>query len=324
VNAPTPNTATPWLVIVALLPSEDPAVRMRVLRTLETLGAAALREGAYLMPDTAANRQAAERLAEYIGKNGGQAHVLNVAPGTSDRETAFRRLFDRAARYEALTKVIESLAVGFDHADPGAIARVLQKQRRELESIRGLDYFPSDARARAERALAHAEQAIQTRQFAPGQASARGGRADGSAESLLGRTWVTRRPAWADRLASAWLIRRFIDPEASVRWLDTAQAPAADALSFGFQGARFASAPQRVTFRVLLAYAALESNAALARIGTIVQFLESGGEKIPEAAGVEILLKGAQRRAASDDELLAETEKTFDLLYEAYLESTTR
>lgn len=319
-NAPAPNAATPWLVIVALLPSEDPAVRMRLLRTLETLGAAALREGAYLMPDTPANRQAAERLAEYIGKNGGQAHVLNVAPGTPAREEAFRHLFDRAARYETLTKVIESLAVGFDQADPGAIARVLQKQRRELESIRGLDYFPSEARARAERALAHAEQAIQTRQFGPGQASAH---SDG-AESLLGRTWVTRRPAWADRLASAWLIRRFIDPEASVRWLDTAQAPAADALSFGFQGARFASAPQRVTFRVLLAYARLESNAALARIGTIVQFLESGGEKIPEAAGVEILLKGAQRRAIGEDELLAETEKTFDLLYEAYMESTTR
>ena len=319
-SAPTPNAATPWLVIVAQLPGEDPAVRMRLLRTLETLGAAALREGAYLMPDTPANRQAAERLAEYIGKNGGLAHVLNVAPGTPARETAFRRLFDRAARYDALTKVIESLSVGFDHSDPGAISRVLQKQRRELESIQGLDYFPSEARRRAEGALARAEQAIQSRQFSPGQP---GVVEDGNG-TLLGRTWATRRPAWADRLASAWLIRRFIDPEARLRWLDTGQAAPADALGFGFQGARFASAPQRVTFRVLLAHVRLEADPALARIGTIVQFLEAGGDKVPEAAGVETLLKGAQRRAAGEDELLAEAEKTFDLLYEAYLESTAR
>src|SRR6185503_15133586 len=104
-----PGPMEAWLMTVAQLPTEDPAARMRVLRTLESLGAAVLREGAYLLPDTAANRQSLDALADYIGKGAGSAHMLHVEASSPAQHEAFKRLFDRTARYENLVKNVESL-----------------------------------------------------------------------------------------------------------------------------------------------------------------------------------------------------------------------
>lgn len=304
-----------WLVLVANLPTEDPAARMRMLRTLESLGAAVMREGAYLLPDTAACRQGLEHLADYIAKGAGSAQVLLVVPLTEAQQKAFRGLFDRSARYAELIKVVDSLKVGFGIADPSAISRVLNKQRRELDAIGALDFFPSEVQERARSALAAAEASVHKLLF-PAQTQD-GGKPD---EPLLRRVWATRRPPWADRLACAWLIRRFVDPEGSVLWLDKIQDCPATAVGFGFDGARFGNSASQVTFEVMLQRFGLANNAALAKIGAIVHFLEVRDAPVPEAAGVQTLLQGAARRSANDDELLAEVEKTFDLLYEAYFE----
>src|SRR5438046_7164482 len=259
-----PATVDRWLVTIAQLPTEDPAARMRVLRTLESLGAAVMREGAYLLPDTATNRQALEALGDYIGKSAGSAQVLQVNPTAPAQQEQLRRLFDRSARYEELVKTVESLRVGFGHSDPSAISRVLHKQRRELEAISALDFFPTEAKARAERALADVEAAVKQLLFASqSQAMAEG-------EKLLERAWVTRKPLWADRLACAWLVRRFVDPEATLAWLDKGEAPPAQAIGFGFEGAHFSNSGQQVTYEDMLARLDLAKNAALARIGSIV------------------------------------------------------
>jgi hypothetical protein len=290
-------------------------MRMRVLRTLESLGAAVLREGAYLLPDTPANRVSLEALADYM-EGAATAHVLHVTPDSSEQDESFKRLFDRSARYEDLVKTVEALRVGFGHSDPAAISRVLLKQRREFESISALDFFPTPAKARAEKAIADADQAIKKLLFSEGTI--------GTDESLHQRTWVTCKPLSADRLASAWLIRRFVDPEGKLAWLEKTEPTPEGAIDFGFEGARFASSETRVTYEEMLAGLKLAGNAALARIGSIVHFLEVRGTPVPEAAGVQTLLQGAMRRSRSDDELLAEAEKTFDLLYEAYYEPPKR
>jgi hypothetical protein len=308
-----------WLVLVAMLPTEDPAARMRVLRTLESLGAAVLREGAYLLPDTPANRQSVDALAEYVGRSAGACHALHVKAASGAQQQAFRQLFDRSARYENLIKTVESLRIGFGQADPSAIARVLHKQRREYEAIAALDFFPSRSSSRAQAALVAAEDEVRRLMF-PTQPPA----ALGPGESLQKRTWATRRPLWADRLACAWLVRRFVDPEARLAWLEKGQTLPAGALGFGFEGAHFAPGGERVAYEEMLARLQLAGNSALVRIGGIVHFLEVGGKPVPEAAGVQTLLQGATRRATSDRELLAEAEKTFDLLYEAYFESPRR
>jgi hypothetical protein len=315
-NKPPPPESGHWLALIASLPTEDPAARMRMLRTLESLGAAVMRDGAYLLPDTAACRQGLEHLSEYIVKGAGTAQVLQVSPISEAQLLAFRSLFDRSARYAELIKVVDSLKVGFGIADPSAISRVLNKQRRELEAISALDFFPNEIQQRANAALAAAEASVHTLLF-PAQAQA----GAGPNEPLRRKVWATRRPAWADRLACAWLIRRFVDPEGSVAWLDKAQECPAGAVGFAFDGARFGNSASQVTFEVMLQQFGLAKNTALAKIGAIVHFLEVRDTPVPEAAGVQTLLQGAARRSTSDDELLAEAEKTFDLLYEAYFEA---
>jgi len=308
-----PPAGSRWLVTVTRLPTEDPAARMRMLRTLESLGSAVLREGVYVLPDTADNRRALERLARYVSQNAGIASVLRVDASDDAQQEQLKRLFDRSARYDALTKTIESLRVGFGVSDASALARVLHKQRREFEAIAALDFFPTSARDRAVQALAEAESAVKELLF-PVQAKD----ASAAGEALQGRSWATRRPLWADRLACAWLIRRFVDPDAKLQWLDKGAACPAGTIGYGFEGARFTNSEARVTFEQMLASLGLAGNSALARIGGIVHFLEVRGTPVPEAAGVQTLLQGASRRAASDDELLREAEKTFDLLYDAY------
>jgi hypothetical protein len=310
-------TAAPgWLLTIAQLPIDDPASRMRVLRTLESLGAAVMREGVFLLPDTPGNRQSLDALTEYIVKISGSASVMQVNAVSAAQHAAFARLFDRSARYENLIKTVESLRVGFGHSDPSAISRVVHKQRREFEAIAALDFFPSAARTRAEEALAAADAEVRKLLF-PTQ----GQTALAPGEALLRRTWVTRKPLWADRLACAWLIRRFVDPEATLTWLEKTQALPADAIGFGFEGAHFANSETRVSYEEMLAKLDLAKNAALAKIGSIVHFLEVRGTPVAEAAGVQTLLQGAMRRSSNETELLAEAEKTFDLLYEAYYQA---
>src|SRR6185436_8194152 len=273
---PAPMAA--WLVTIASLPTEDPAARMRILRTLESLGAAVMHEGAYLLPDTAACRQGLEHLSDYISKGGGGAQVLQVTPASDAQQKSFRALFDRSARYAELVKVVESLKVGFGIADPSAISRVLNKQRREFEAIGALDFFPSEVQERAKSAIAAAEASVHKLLF-----PARTETADKTTEQYVRCTWITRRPLWADRLACAWLIRRFVDPEGSVQWLDKAQPAPANAVGFAYDGARFGNSASQITFEVMLVRFGLADNGALAKIGAIVHFLEVRDNPVPEA-----------------------------------------
>jgi hypothetical protein len=318
-DKPAAEGSANWLVTVALLPTEDPASRMRVLRTLESLGAAVVREGVYLLPDTAANRNSLDTLSQYIAKSAGVAHVLQVSAASAAQQQGFQRMFDRSGRYEELIKNVESLRVGFGYSDPSAIASVLHKQRREYETIVALDFFPNQVRTRAEKVLAETDAAVRKLMF-PGQTQT----GVGPGERLTKRIWATRKPLWADKLACAWLIRRFVDPEATMKWLDKAEAVPADAIGFAYDGAHFTNSETRVSYEEMLARLDLAKNPALAKIGSIVHFLEVRGTPVPEAAGVQTLLQGALRRSPQEGELLAEAEKTFDLLYDAYFEPVRR
>lgn len=294
---------------------------MRVMRTLESLGCAVLREGVYLLPDAPANRQGLSRLAEHVTRINGAAHVLAVSGHDEAQSRAFRTLFDRSTKYDQIEKSARSLSAGFGITDPTSISRVLNKLKREFDSISALDFFPSDARELAMKALRETEEQLRAIMFPD---SAHASAVSRSGRHYLKRIWATRRPLWDDRLASAWLIRCFIDPEATLIWLDPGQECPVTAIGFGFEGANFANSRTAVTFEALAAAFELDRNPVLARIGALVHFLAAGGQSVAEAAGVETLLQGARRRANSDDELLLESEKTFDLLYEAYSEPDAR
>ena len=310
--------ATRWLAYVTNLPTDDPAARMRVLRTLESLGCAVLREGVFLLPDGGAARQGLNRLSDYIGRINGSALLLAVESLDAAQAQQFLGLFDRTHKYEELIKTVESLKAAYGVSDPVSIMRLLAKQKRDYKIISTLDFFPSAAQERAARALAEAEQSVHALLFP--DAPKRTGALDTTGKLYFRRAWATRKPLWADQLASAWLIRRFIDPEATLLWLDKLQECPASAVGYGYAGATFCNSRERVTFEEILAAFRLDKNTALVRIGKLIHALNAGEANFPEAAGVQTLLQGAARRTENEDQLLAETEMTFDLLYEAYFE----
>jgi hypothetical protein len=132
-----------------------------------------------------------------------------------------------------------------------------------------------------------------------------------------GRTWATRKHLWVDRMASAWLIRRFIDRKAKFLWLDNPKKCPKSALGFDFDGAAFTHVGSRVSFEVLAASFGLDADPAITRIATIVHYLDVGGEAVAEAAGIEAVLTGLRSAASDDDKLLTEASRVFDGLYHA-------
>jgi len=321
---PAASDSTRWLAVVAQLPIDDAAGRMKVLRMLETLGCAVLRDGVYLLPDSRESRQGLQRLVDYVGRIHGSAHLLAVSSADEAQTRQFRGMFDRSTKYRELIKTVESLNAGFGVSDPAAIRHVLNKQRQELDAIGTLDFFGSPLKAKAEKVLVEMEDKVHAMIFPDDAPRAPDAGVARSNRRYFRRAWATRTPLFVDRVASAWLIRRFIDPEAVMVWLDKRKECPATAVSFGFEGATFRNSRSRVTYEELLASFKLDRNPALVRIGRIVHALDTNDQTVMEAAGVATLLNGAKRRAETDDALLAESEKTFDLLYEAYFEAPAK
>lgn len=310
-----------WLVFITSLPIDDASARMRILRTLESLGCSVLREGVYLLPETSDAQQSLTRLADHVTRLNGSAYVLRAAAPDARQDGMLRALFDRSAKYEELIRNVAGLSGAIGISDSGTLARALAKHRQEFDSVRTLDIFPSQARTRAEDAISEAEHKIRSLMFPE---SSRPPYVSQPGKRYLNREWATRKPLWADRLASAWLIRRFIDPEARLIWLDATQQCPKDAVGFAFEGAPFSNSKGRVTFEELLHRFDHDKNSALLRLGALVHYLDAGGPSVAEAAGVESLLNGAIRRSSNESELFLESEKTFDLLYESYVNPVTR
>ena len=132
------------------------------------------------------------------------------------------------------------------------------------------------------------------------------------------RTWLTRPRPGVDRMASAWLIRRFIDRRAKFLWLDKPAKCPKTALGFDFDGAAFTHVGGRVSFEVLVASFGLDVDPALARIAAIVHCLDVGGVPVVEAAGIEAVLAGLRAASGDDDKLLTAAARVFDGLYQHY------
>lgn len=307
---------TKWLLLVLSLPSDNATARTRIWRALKSLGCGTLRDGTWLLPDREDLEAALRRQAEQARMAGGGAWLLTLgSQGEGDRDLS--ALFDRAADYAALETDLQRLS---DEAgDPPAQMKALRGLRRQFEHLSGIDYFPTPTRQAVATRLEQVGRLVWSR-LNPGEPSARDAAIPRLQRSdYRGRLWATRRNLWVDRLASAWLIRRFIDPDARFRWLARPEDCPADALGFDFDGAAFSHAGERVTFETLLASFDLEGDAALARIGAIVHSLDVGGTA-PEAAGLEALLKGLKARVGDDDRLLGEGGQLLDDLYGAFSE----
>lgn len=313
-----------WLLLVLTLPTENATARMRFWRALKGMGCGVLRDGVYLLPRGKAHEAAFSELAEAIADAGGTASVLEARSRDPAQEAAFLGLFDRGEAYGDFARALSAARKSLDGQSPVALNRTLRRLRREYEALRAIDYFPGEASLRAESAWSDFIGVVDTI-LAPDEPRAAAGairRLD--PKDYQGRTWATRKHLWVDRVASAWLIRRFIDPGAAFRWLDKPGDCPKKALGFDFDGAAFTHVGERVSFEVLLASFGLEEDAGLARLGELVHALDVGGAAVPEAAGFEAMMSGARQRAADDDALLLEMSGALDSLYAFYSRPVSR
>lgn len=304
-----------WLALVVSLPAANATLRMRIWRATKALGCAVLRDGVYLLPAGRGLRQALRMHAEEIKQGGGSAYLLNVANPSTEEKTDFQSLFDRSEEYRALIEKVAAFRDEIGTLDTHAGRRQLKTLWREFEALVAIDYFPRGGKAEADALLTDAEAAFLA-SLAPGEPRAAAGEvALLDKPAYQNRVWATRRHLWVDRMASAWLIQRFIDPQARFLWLeDPAQCPA-DALGFDFNGATFTHVGQRVTFEVLLASFGLEANPALKKLAALVHQLDVGGLPLAEAAGLEMVLGGLRASQPDDDVLLTAASGVFDGIY---------
>jgi hypothetical protein len=294
-----------FLALFVSLPTRQSAGRMRIWRALRVLGCATLRDGVYLLPESDKHAAALAQIANEVLAVQGTAEVYRLGGNNDAQQAQLVALFDRGAEY---ARLMDAMA-----AADATEAKILRNLRRDLAALVAIDYFPGEAQRQALAALAALEAAASGEPAAIAVEIRRVANAD-----FQGRTWVTRKHLWVDRMASAWLIRRFIDRKAKFLWLDNPKKCPKSAIGFDFDQASFTHVGGRVTFEVLAASFGLESDPALMRIAAIVHCLDVGGVPVAEAPGIEAVLAGLRAAAANDDKLLAEASRVFDGLYKNY------
>ncbi|WP_416311615.1 chromate resistance protein ChrB domain-containing protein [Pseudomonas sp. W03] len=302
-----------WLLLVLGLPTANSTERMRAWRALKACGAAVLRDGVYLLPERVGGREALEAIEQEVLAISGTAYLLTI----SEPGERFIPLFDRSEEYARLRADIANCLRELTDENALQTARQVRKLRKAFAQLTAIDFFPSEARQLTDSALQALETAI-SRALAPDEPSSHEETITPLApEDFRGRRWATRKRPWVDRLASAWLIRRFIDPTAQILWLDSPRDCPADALGFDFDGATFSHVGQRVTFETLLASFQLESP-ALKRTAALVHYLDIGGSQPAEASGIERVLAGLRESISDDDLLLQAASGIFDGLLTAF------
>jgi hypothetical protein len=308
----------PWLLLIHQLPPQPAYLRVKIWRRLQAMGAVAVKGAVYALPLNDQTQEDFRWLVREIIGSGGEASLCEArfVDGLSDQQV--RGLFDAArdADYEAIRK---EAATATDLAAQAEKRKQVARLRRQLSQIAGLDFFGASGRAAAEAAVAALEARLVEAEPDRGAEESMS-----SEERLQGRTWVTREGAHVDRIASAWLIRRFIDPEARFAFVPSTGGPRQPGeIRFDMYEAEFSHEGDKCTFEVLLGRVPLE-DPALHAIGEIVHDIDLKDGKFgrEETAGIAGLIGGIVLANQDDEERVARGAAMLDDLYR-YLRGKT-
>jgi len=312
-----PVADTEWLVLLYFLPASRAHARVQAWRRLQRVGAVTVRNSAYVLPHSPESREDFEWIKNEVVAGGGEAMVLTAR--TTD-PAAQQELVDafRAARATDFEELAGEAAKALKKAgrrDAGGRRRVTQRLRRlreRFEQVVRLDFFGAPGRDEVAALLARLDQTTgRTRTMTP-VATRRE-----SKTGYRGRHWLTRPHPGVDRMSSAWLIRRFIDPHASFVFGGHGSAP--DAIPFDTFEAEFGHHGSDCTFETLCQRFAIEDAAAL-HIGRIVHDLDlkESRYKEPEAETVGRLVEGLRRTHRDDEALLRAGMDVFEALYQSF------
>ncbi len=318
VESPSPGAAGPWLLLIHQLPAKPAYLRVRIWRRLRALGAVTIKNSVYALPANERTQEDFEWLLKEIADDGGEALICEarLVGGVSDREV--RTMFNTArdADYGAVAAAARALNERLASkpeatSRPDALAK-LAKLRGEAAQIAGIDFFGADGRETVDGLLAGL--AAQLAQNDPLQASRQGIAAPGA---LRSRVWVTRAGVHVDRIASAWLIQRHIDPAAQFKFVAAqGYVPHPGELRFDMAEAEFTHEGDQCTFEVLRARAGL-ADPALVAIAEIVHDIDLKDGKFgrEEAVGIARLIEGIAAAHAGDERRIERGSAVFDDLH---------
>jgi hypothetical protein len=318
-------TADRWLLLIHQLPAKPAYLRVKVWRRLQALGAVAVKNAVYALPANEQTQEDFQWILKEITEGGGEAMICEaqLIDGVSDQEV--RSLFTAARDedYEPIAKEARALAEAL-RQDLNAMTQVegraqLTRLKAKLAQVVAIDFFGANGRETVDGLLTGLESkltegtAVETSENGAAHQTA-------ALAHLKDRTWVTRQGVHVDRIACAWLIRRFIDPGARFKFVSgKGYAPSFGELRFDMFEAEFTHEGDRCSFEVLLGHAGL-TEPALQAIAEIVHDIDLKDGKFgrDEAAGIKALIAGVAMAHRSDEERLTRGGAIFDDLYEHF------
>lgn len=313
-----------WLLCIHNIPPKPPYLRAKVARRLAALGAVAVKNAVYVLPNGERQQDGLVWLAREIEQGGGRAYVcgasFDVTGGGLD-DAHIRNLFVEAREgdYRAVMAEYKPFfeALGEPHgADEAKVREAhgwISQLRARFEAIQAIDYFGAPGREALEGLLAGAARWLRM--------NALDGRPDDAPlDSSLyqGRTWVTRPSVHVDRIASAWLIRRFIDAAATFRFDAKVRTP--EDIRFDMAEAEFTHEGEACTFEVMVRRFGLGDDPGLGTMMEVIHDidLDEARPVRPESAGLSALLAGICLRTDNDLERLEQGGRLLDNLYEYF------
>nr|WP_283949945.1 chromate resistance protein ChrB domain-containing protein [Limobrevibacterium gyesilva] len=313
------------MLLIHQLPAKPAYLRVKVWRRLQALGAVTVKNSVYVLPAGEQTQEDFEWLLKEITEGGGEGMICDarLIDGLSDQDV--RGLFNaaRAENYDALAKELRALADALSADGAGgsqAETRTrLTRLQAEVSRVAAIDFFGADGRETVEGLLAGTESRLREAETMTDdrREDAAGGAPSGT---LKGRVWVTRQGVYVDRIASAWLIRRFIDPEARFKFVPAkGYAPEPEELRFDMYDGEYTHEGDHCTFEVLLARAGLD-DPALVDIGEIVHDIDLKDGKFgrEEASGIARLVEGISVAHRDDRQRLERGGAVLDDLYEVF------
>lgn len=325
-----------WIILIHQLPPKPTNLRVRIWRKLQKLGSVAIKNSVYVLPANEKTHEDFQWLKQEIESAGGEASVFQAASveGTTDKEIidAFRKARDEelaalTAELDGLTGAIKGQARG-KHLSAGRLAAheaEIDRLHSELERITAIDFFNA---AEGESAIA-AYECCQKAMLAARVPATKAPRSVGKAGMLdlgefQGRRWMTRRNIHIDRLASAWLIKQFIDKRPRFHFVAESET-IEGAIRFDMFGAEFTHQGEDCTFETLLKRFGLTDVKGLRELGEIVHDIDLKDDKFHrlEAAGLNSIINGLSETLRDDRKLLQEMTVIFDGLYSLLSKDST-
>ena len=316
-----------WLLFIHQLPSQPSNLRVTTWRRLQQIGAIPLKQAVYALPDTGDAREDFEWLKTEVKAAGGDATVFAADNVDAWSDDALVEEFRRARQdtYDGLTRDVEQALTRASNARrpkgtrAPALRRLLDIFRERLVAVEKIDFFGSAGRDRVLTMLRQLEDRIAGpgRPPAPAEAGSSGRMA-----SFQGRLWITRPRPGVDRMASAWLIRRFIDRQARFGFAADRELVPDHGVPFDMFGVEFSHQGEGCTFETLCSVFGIDGP-ALSRIAAIVHDLDlkDGRFGAPECSTVSAMIEGLQLAYQHDDALLEQGMTLFDSLYRSFEQS---